>query len=98
MTADLCNQFGFNERFFERVGGYGPESEYGLHLHVQRCQSVIGSQVYKAKFYIDIMPYFYIDDEFCDGLALYPEMKQRIATWYEKKYKEMISWRKKANQ
>jgi hypothetical protein len=86
VTADLCNKYGFQERFFDRIGGWNEESEYGLYLQVNRLESILGAQVYKALFYILTIRYFYIDDEICDALVSHSSLKQQKAEWFERHY------------
>lgn len=92
VTADLCNTFGFSEHFFRKHGGYSAEAEYGLYLNLRRCQSIIGGQFFRAKFFLDKLGTFYMDDELADSLSPDDESKQITLELFSSMYKEALRW------
>lgn len=80
----MCYLFG------ERVGLFAEELTYelkfALYLNSHRIKSIIGSQVYKALFYVNHLR-SYLDDDFCDAISRSEDGKTAIFNWFEEAYK-----------
>ncbi len=87
LASDLCYTFGFSEKFFRSDFNY--ECIYGLSLHVRRCQTIVGAQFFRAKFFLDKLD-FYMDDEIADALASDEDGKAVISSMFSQMYREVI--------
>lgn len=89
-AADRLAAYGFDDRLIP--GGLTAEAIYGLDLNSRRVLAMASAQVFRAKFFIDVMG-FYMDDEILDALSPSEDYKPVTHELFLRMYKESTRWR-----